>query len=125
MPVYLLTAHAYRSWREDRPQGYVQRDEGLQEPNEALANWRADHANHDPAKFDDASQRALLEIGKLIAVERAVRLHAQTTTISHVHELISYRSPACTCGASNYCYRHCAGRIKAEDFITRLKRKMG
>ncbi|MEM1305417.1 MAG: hypothetical protein AAGG46_11005, partial [Planctomycetota bacterium] len=29
MPVYLFTYHTYGSWLPDRPQGYVQRDQGI------------------------------------------------------------------------------------------------
>lgn len=47
MPVYLFTFHAYRSWREDNPNGYVQRGRaGIQPPNKALADYRAGIATH-------------------------------------------------------------------------------
>jgi hypothetical protein len=125
MPVYLLTMHAYRSWREDRPEGYVQRGEGRMLPNESLARWRAERASHPEARFERDVQQTMHEIIALIAAERHVRLHACVTTPTHVHVLMSFRNPACTCGASEHCRRGCEGKEHAETVIVRMKRKMG
>ena len=40
MPVYLATVHAYGSWQEDHPKGFVQHGEGLKDPSPGLAAWR-------------------------------------------------------------------------------------
>ena len=100
MPVYLGTSHAYRSWDENHPKGYVQRDEGLQLPSEGLQRWRSEHAKDEPARFSLEQQQLLHEIVAMIAAERDTRLHATATVATHVHKLFSFRSPACTCGAT-------------------------
>jgi hypothetical protein len=125
MPVYLGTSHAYRSWDEDHPTGYVQRDEGLKPPSERLQQWRSDHAKHGPARFSVQQRRLLHDIAVMIAEERDIRLHAAATVLTHVHKLFSFRSPACTCGASEFCEPSCPARKCAERFITRAKQKMG
>ena len=85
MPVYLLTAHAYRSWHEDHRKGYVQCEQGLKDPS-----------------------------------ERNVGLHSAAATQSHVHILISFRSPAFTCGAAKCRRRGCPGQAFAEKVIVRM-----
>jgi hypothetical protein len=125
MPVYMATVHAYRSWSEEHPFGYVQRGEGLKPPSPNLARYREDHSNHPPARFEGAMQQALIEVVAAIVEERELRLHATTTTPTHVHVVISFRSPACTCGASDHCYANCGARAHVESFLARLKRKMG
>jgi hypothetical protein len=125
MAVYLGTSPAYRSWEEDHPKGYIQRDEGLEPPSKRLRQWREDHAKHPAVIFSVEHQRMLHEIVVMIANERAVRLHATATVVTHIHKLFSFRSPACTCGASRFCAARCAGRKFAERFITRAKQKMG
>ena len=125
MPVYLLTAHAYRTWREDDPRGYVQRGEGLKAPSEALARHRAGIAKHDEARFDAEIQAIVHEVVVAIAREREVRLHACSTTPTHVHVLISFQNPACTCGASEHCSKSCSAREHADGVMVRMKRKMG
>src|ERR1044071_8842865 len=85
MPVYLLTAHAYRSWREDHPKGYVQRRQGLKEPAPRLASWRANRANFPEVRFDHPAQELLHKVIIEIATERQLRLHACSTTPTHLH----------------------------------------
>jgi hypothetical protein len=125
MAVYLGTSHAYRSWEEDHPKGYVQRDEGLKPPSERLQRWREEHAKHEPVGFSFGHQQMLHEIVLMIARERGVRLHGTATVLTHVHKLFSFRSPACTCGASKFCAPGCPARKLAERFLTRAKQKMG
>ncbi|HEY7120761.1 MAG TPA: transposase [Tepidisphaeraceae bacterium] len=126
MPVYTLTAHAYRSWREDHPRGYVQRGEGLKESNPGLAVWRAGHARNDEARFERDLQEELHRVVVDIAREKEVRLHACATCPTHVHCLISFRSPACRCGAlMKHCRKGCPARARADDVMVRMKRKMG
>lgn len=125
MAVYLITAHAYRSWREDHPLGYVQRGEGLKEASEELARWRAARAKGEETRFEEEAQHALHEMAIAIAKEQAVRLHACATCPTHVHVLISFGSPACECGVSKHCRRGCAARTRAEEIVARMKRKMG
>lgn len=125
MPVYLLTAHAYRSWREDHRKGYVQRGEGLREASEGMAQWRAEQAKHEEVRFERSVQEAMHEVVVAIAREREVRLHACVTTPTHLHVLVSFRSPACTCGVWEHCRKGCEGRGHAEGVLVRMKRKMG
>jgi hypothetical protein len=125
MAVYLGTSHAYRSWDEDHPKGYVQRDEGLREPSESLAQWRGRQAKDPPARFSLELQEVLHGVIVEIAQERRVRLHAVGSTRTHVHKLFSFRSPACPCGASEFCKPGCPARRFAEALMTRVKRKMG
>jgi hypothetical protein len=125
MAVYLGTCHAYRSWDEDHPKGYVQRDGGLQEPSEGMAQWRGRQATDEPARFSGELQEILHGVVVEIAAERRVQMHAASSTPTHIHGLFSFRDPACTCGATRFCLGNCAARLFAEGFITRLKRKMG
>lgn len=130
MPVYLVTAHAYRSWREDDPLGYIQRREGLREPNPALARYRAAIARHDEVRFELPEQEELHRVVVEISRERSARLHACSTCPTHLHIVISFRSPACICGVSmsndrKYCDRGCPARAHVEKLITRMKQKMG
>jgi len=120
-----MTGHAYRSWAEDHPKGYVQRDEGLKESNPRLAQWRAKHARHEPVRFEPQVQKIIAQVVVEIAEERCVRLHAVSVTRTHVHVLLSFRSPACTCGALAHCRKNCAARKVAESVFIRMKRKIG
>jgi hypothetical protein len=125
MPVYLCTTHAYRSWEEDHPNGYVQRDEGLKPPSENLRRWRSEHALHEPVRFSKELQSLIIDVVEHISIEKCARLHAVAATRTHVHSLISFRSPACICGVSEHCWRNCASRAFAEKFIIRAKQKCG
>ncbi len=129
MPVYLLTAHAYRSWSADHPEGYVQRGEGFKGPEPDLARWRAGRARFAEARFEGEAQTVIHEVAIFVAAERTVRLHGCATCPTHVHIVVSFRSPACTCGALGgeveFCARDCVARGLAEEVIVRMKRKMG
>lgn len=94
MPVYLFTFHAYRSWREDNPNGYVQRGRpGIQPPSKRLADYRAAIANDPPTVFDDAQKALLLEGMQDMCTRRNWRLHGASATPSHVHALVSWATP--------------------------------
>ena len=126
VPVYMLAAHAYRSWREDDSRGYVQRGEGLREPSRGMAIWRAGRAGDDEARFESDLQEELHRVVVEIAREKSVRLHGCATCPTHVHCVISFRSPACTCGVSaKFCAKDCPARTLADDVMVRMKRKMG
>jgi hypothetical protein len=125
MPVYLMTAHAYRSWPEDHGRGYMQRGEGLKKSAPKLAAHRAAKARFAEASFDREAQLIMHEAVLEIAKERGVRLHAFATCPTHGHALYSFRSPACTCGASKVCRKGCPAKVFAEDVFVRMKRKMG
>jgi hypothetical protein len=125
MAVFVGTVHAYRSWREDDPRGHVQRGEGLRKPNASRAKWRAEHARNEPARFDRALQEIFVRVVEEIIKEFDFRLHAQSATRTHLHVLMSFRSPACTCGASKYCLASCPARQLTEKYLARLKRKLG
>jgi hypothetical protein len=125
MPVYLLTVHAYCSWSEDNPRGYVQRGEGLKAPDPDRAEWRRENAKHPPVRFDRAQQLLAHEVVCAITAEKSLRHHATSTTPTHVHTLASFKSPACTCGALAHCKDGCPARTLAERYLTRFKQKLG
>ena len=71
----------------------------MKEPNEKLALHRAARARHAEARFDRKTQEVIQLVVLKIARERVVKLHGCASTPTHVHVLVSFRSPACTCGA--------------------------
>jgi hypothetical protein len=96
------------------PRGYVQRREGLKEPNEKLARHRAAVARHEAARFDRETQEVIHQVVWEIARERGVSLHGCASTPTHAHVLVSFRSPARTCGALNHCVKGCKARSVAD-----------
>ena len=127
MPVYFVTCHAYRSWSEANPRGYVQRDEGLLPPSEKLARWRAEHAEQPPTRFDDAQKMLLLDVVEELAEEDALQLYGTSCTATHLHMVIGFEAPPCQCPRSQaaeaeHCLAGCAARARADDWATRVKR---
>lgn len=91
MPVALITIHAYRSWTEDNPRGYVQRGKGgVQPPNTRLARHRAMIAACPPMLFDEHQQNLLLDCAQEMCATFNWRLHAASVTATHMHLLISW-----------------------------------
>jgi hypothetical protein len=125
MPVYLGTSHAYRSWSEAHPRGFVQRGEGLKQTNVRLATWRAEAAREAPARFSVDVQMICHRVVVEVAEEKEIQLYGVATVATHVHKLFGFRSPACICGAREHCLAGCPARKYAEDIITRMKQKMG
>lgn len=121
----MMTAHAYRSWSEDHPNGFIQRREGLKKPSTKLAALRAAKARFEKARFELDAQIVLHEVVLEISKEFEMRLHAAATCPTHVHVIYSFRSPACTCGAAKHCRKACPAKIFAEEIFVRMKRKMG
>ncbi len=91
MPVYLFTYHAYGSWLPDRPQGFVQRGQGIQPTNTKLASAYREAMTHPPVEFNHDMLQCLIE--KLIAVcmGDGYRLHGTATESSHLHTLVSWQ----------------------------------
>ena len=125
MPVYLLTAHAYRSWRADHPKGYVQHGEGLQPPDARRAAWREGHARQPPARFGDEAQRAMHDELAAVLGELGVILYAAATCPTHVHVLAGFGGPPCTCDGNAYCLSGCPARERARRVLSRLKQRLG
>ena len=61
MPCYLFTYHAYGSWMPDRPQGYVQRKQGILPPDAVLAQKYRTAMEQSEAKFTSDVQIALID----------------------------------------------------------------
>lgn len=92
MPVALITIHAYRSWTEDNPRGYVQRGTpGVQQPSVRLAKHRASIARQPPVVFDRGQAMMLIDTARELCGRFEWRLHAMSTTPTHLHLLISWK----------------------------------
>ena len=91
MPVYLITLHAYRSWQEDNPKGYVQRGEhGIQPPDPILAKQRASIAKQAQRAFTRDQKLLIITHTQDVANNRGIRLHAISCTASHTHLIASW-----------------------------------
>lgn len=87
-----LTFHAYRSWSEDNPKGYVQRGKaGVQPPNSRLAKHRAAIALQPSVRFGTAQKRVLIASTRRICEDIGARVHGVSVTPTHVHVLVSWR----------------------------------
>jgi hypothetical protein len=89
--VYLLTFHAYRSWRPDNPRGYVKRGQGVQKPDAEVAKRYDQRAKHSPVRFGEAEQGAIIDAAIVFAGEQDYRLHYIYAGTTHVHALLSWR----------------------------------
>ena len=125
MPVYLITIHAYRSWSEADPRGYVQRGEGLKPTQPRLARHRADAARFDPVRFEMAEQQLIREQTETQCDECGWRLHACATTPTHAHLLVSFREPLCECETLRHCHAHCTAHREARRRMSTIKRRLG
>jgi hypothetical protein len=126
MPVYFVTCHAYRSWSEANPRGYVQRDEGLKPPSDKLAKWRVERADlrgQPPTRFDDDQKKLLLDVIEELCGEHALQLYGSSCTATHLHMLIGFEAPSCQCGAdAEHCRATCDAKAHADDWATHVKR---
>lgn len=90
MPIYLLTLHAYRSWTEDNPRGYVQRGRpGIQSPQPRLAQYRARIAKHPSARLDRAQMHLSLDVTREVCENLNHGPLAGSCTATHLHALVS------------------------------------
>ncbi|MEM6258277.1 MAG: hypothetical protein AAF711_17490 [Planctomycetota bacterium] len=91
MPVYMITLHAYRSWSEDNPMGYVQRGEhGIKTPDPILAKQRASLAKNPPRHFTEDQKQFIITQAQEILSNRNIRLHAASCTSTHTHLIVSW-----------------------------------
>ncbi len=90
VPVYLLTLHAYRSWRPDHPRGYVRQGEGILPPDPKMAKRYDRQARWPKVILDDRLQRILVEGTRDICGHRDWQLHCVVTEPTHMHALISW-----------------------------------
>ena len=91
MPVYFFTFHAYRSWSEDDPRGYIQRGTpGIQKSNPKLAAHRDSSAGDPPVRFSEHQQHVLLDAMKDICGRRKWVLYAASVAPTHIHCLLSW-----------------------------------
>jgi len=91
MPVYLFTYHAYGSWLPDRPQGFVQRNQGIQPPNPALAGSYRSAMEYEPVKFSRRQKQRLIEKFLEVCTSEGYRGHGAACEFSHLHVLVSWR----------------------------------
>lgn len=135
MPVLLVTMHAYRSWPEGDPRGYVRHGLGLQPTNEKIQNWRAGHAGQPPNRFGRAEQKLIHGLLPEIGEDQEVELFAVSVTPTHVHAVVSFVSPMCDCSAGprvdtrgsakKHHDKSCAAWKKGHDFAVKAKRVIG
>lgn len=137
MPVVLVTLHAYRSWSEDDARGYIQHGTGLQPTNDQLAKWREDHASQSPNRFESHQHVMLHRLMIDVCDAEHTTLHAASVTPTHLHLLISFHRPPCTCGASKaadvnpsapptrYHTKRCPVWQTGHNLAIRLKRVAG
>lgn len=98
----------------------------MKRANSELAAWRAGRSRDEEARFEPDMQLVLHDVVVEMAKEKEVRLHACSTCPTHVHCVVSFRSPACTCGAwARFCAGDCVAKLRAEEVMVRMKRKMG
>ena len=93
MPVYLFTYRAYGSWMPDRPEGFVQKGQGIQPSNSALGAAYRKAMKYQPVTFDQSLQTRLVTKLLAIAQSEAYRLHGVATEVNHVHIVVSWRDP--------------------------------
>ena len=91
MPVFHFTLHAYRSWHEDDPRGYVQRgEEGIQPSNPNLAAYRDRLASQSEVRFSADQMILLLDAVRTTCERRNWIAHGATATCTHVHAVIRW-----------------------------------
>lgn len=146
MPVYHLTFHAYGTWNEDHPKGYVQRGQGLKPPSPELNRARRALQKQPPARFDPPHHPVIQNAVRDTLQHRRLRPHGLAITPTHLHLIFSFPHPLCTCttprspgspgnvsGApptvSGACPQHCRptcpARVHAESAARRLKKDVG
>lgn len=91
MPCYLFTYHAYGSWMPDRPQGYVQRKQGILPPDAVLAQKYRAAMEQSEAKFTSDVQIALIDSLLESREKQSFQLYFVATDITHVHAVVGWR----------------------------------
>lgn len=91
MPVVLFTFHAYRSWSEANPRGYLQRGtSGVQSPNPKLAEHRHKIAKQPPTRFTGVLREAVLAAAEDACARRDWSIYAGSCTPTHAHLLVAW-----------------------------------
>ena len=114
--VYHFTYHAYGSWMPDREEGFVQKQRGIQPPNEKLARAYRSVARFPQYSFDTPTQEFLIDVVRDVCMRRAWRLHGIGTDPSHIHVLVSW--------GSDLAWELVRGKIK-NIMSTELSRRAG
>jgi hypothetical protein len=94
MPVYLFTYHAYRSWMPDELGGYVRQGKGHIGPDRKMAAQYRRNAAQDEIEFDEAIRELLVVAAPNICATKGWRLHRIQVVTTHLHALVSWRTPA-------------------------------
>jgi hypothetical protein len=97
---HLLTMHAYRSWVEDNPRGYVQRGQrGVQAPNVGISNYRSGIALHSPMRFNVSQMQLAITTTREVCGKLGFDAIAGSCTATHLHVLVGLTGAALTGGA--------------------------
>ncbi|MEX2171280.1 MAG: hypothetical protein WD851_18310 [Pirellulales bacterium] len=91
MPCYLFSYHTYRSWMPDRPQGYVQRGNGILPCDPRMADLYCEAATYDEALLNEEHQIIIVERLRGAVNHIGCRLHFVATEPTHIHMLVSWR----------------------------------
>ncbi|MEM6505845.1 MAG: hypothetical protein AAF711_10300, partial [Planctomycetota bacterium] len=91
MPVYFITVHTYRSWREDNPWGYIQRGKpGVQRPNARLAEYRQQSATGPRVELTEPQIVSVLKSLHEVCLNLEVTPYAASCTPTHWHLLVGW-----------------------------------
>ena len=91
MPCYLFTYHAYLSWLPDRPQGYVERGQGILPPDPEKADAYRRKATEPAVIFDERIQHFLITETQNAAEFQRFEVHAIGSDSTHLHLLVAWR----------------------------------
>lgn len=119
MPVYFITVHMYRSWREDNPKGYVQRGQsGVKHPNPKLAKHREKSTTGHAVKLNAPQIALVLDSLHEVCMNLEVTPYAASCTPTHWHLLLGWVE-------SDEVKVATEAADQARSITTRLKRVVG
>jgi hypothetical protein len=94
MPVAHIILHAYASWHPDHPDGWHQHGQITPlRPHQNLAAHRRDHQRWPAVAFAQHTHPDLITLALDICHRRSWQFHAIALTPTHIHLVISWRTP--------------------------------